>query len=1377
MKTKSPPRFAGTIIALLILATGIARAQSSFSFGAAHVYNDSISLDGFKACGFNSIGVTLTGAVGSRNLQTLAAEDLEVVAGLPSLDHIHEAAAKAELIHWQAEDEGSIRTWVPSISQSALNTTVTHVKGGVSGDAWTVDAPETSGLAWELTDHVQVKFNTQYTALFYLRVDSIPAGEIAQLGVFDVNDPTVSFTRTVTGADFPDTTSFHPIALSYTHSDPSLSLWRSAFKIDWYGTCGLSMDSLVIFNRLGTDLARDSGTDIRNNIIAQVQTYMSDTLETGAPALRWWYGPENLWARDSVNWSLLGNLEVARYLDFLTDSLSPGTGFTWEGTRDATFWLEHDSLFFDLNPSHFRFFSYPFGVHSLPPDQDSVAALNELIDELTETLQSYRSVTEAKAIPLYYTAQAFATDHWYEGDIPYADTSRPTAAEIKCFGFLGLCYGVDGLWYWPYDQGYNDPPNQTVIRFSGLIRHDGSPTFKYDAVHDAVGPFVSRFGDLIVSLNRGAAGLLDTLAGGYGNFVTAFESTEDTPYVEAGFFVSPGSAADYLVLVNRRTDTASTQTLSLTIDPSLLQSSGSTMYYLIDKNPTYAGSSEDTTLAGPIGGSMVYSTTIEPGGAKFIKIVGEPNRITGTGFPLKWWGKIEADETVTLPAGRSMRLAPPLEFSIHTDCGPGESAVRFTVYGQLTAAGNADTPLVFKHVYDGPPPMIHCESTDSLHWSGFDFASSSACTLQYCNIENALTAVKNTAGGPLVLDHVTTVGTRDYACDLTPVSGEILLSNCVFDGTVKTTRGRLTIEDCTIDTAAIAIEAAGSGQAGDSLIVERTDIITTDTIGILIDNYPARLHICSLWNSPVGVYATNAPVRSDTVRIYGSQTGLLVDTNAILSGSRLHVVSSGIGLHLRQGWGSLPGGTFSGLDTAIISDPGTGNTVQLSHVNVFGCKKGIAARSGTLRLDTCTVFADSLSGIDASQGSAIVRITSGGAKGSAVTSAGVSIGPSARLVARNALFDDSYIGLELKGEGADTVIGCGLENNALYGIWFDNGDSTDYSSGNTVGNDTASALNVGIHVLQQSVVSVGDTVYGGYNWAFNFNTWETTGKSLRVSDALVIGKRGDDWGLVLNGWGAYDSASVLDSRVDSFFTGAHLYIKNIRATVHGSHFVSDGSLSASAYGIQDIGSNTGFVGCTEVRGQYYGCVKRFNTGSALYWTDMGAPSPDAGLNSFIPAIWTTSKTFINSGTDSVDARNNWWGDTIPDASRISGKVKYNPWLDSAECGGSQGGSSKLANLAASLPESFSLEQNYPNPFNASTTIRFALPIEQQVRLDLFNVLGQQVRSFDLGLTPAGYGSVFWNGRNESGRPVGSGIYFYRLWTQRYAETRKMLLLK
>ena len=94
-----------------------------------------------------------------------------------------------------------------------------------------------------------------------------------------------------------------------------------------------------------------------------------------------------------------------------------------------------------------------------------------------------------------------------------------------------------------------------------------------------------------------------------------------------------------------------------------------------------------------------------------------------------------------------------------------------------------------------------------------------------------------------------------------------------------------------------------------------------------------------------------------------------------------------------------------------------------------------------------------------------------------------------------------------------------------------------------------------------------------------------------------------------------------------------------------------------------------------------------------------------------------------------------------------------------------------------LPDEFSLSQNFPNPFNPATRIGFALPSASDVRLVVYNVMGQQVAVVADGRFAAGSHSVVWNGCDASGAPAASGVYLYRLETAAHTETRKMLLLK
>ena len=101
------------------------------------------------------------------------------------------------------------------------------------------------------------------------------------------------------------------------------------------------------------------------------------------------------------------------------------------------------------------------------------------------------------------------------------------------------------------------------------------------------------------------------------------------------------------------------------------------------------------------------------------------------------------------------------------------------------------------------------------------------------------------------------------------------------------------------------------------------------------------------------------------------------------------------------------------------------------------------------------------------------------------------------------------------------------------------------------------------------------------------------------------------------------------------------------------------------------------------------------------------------------------------------------------------------------------------NSAVNLPKAFSLKQNAPNPFNPSTTISFTVPegYQGKTNLKVFDLRGKIVRVLaDDIREPGGY-NVFWEGTDQAGRTVSSGVYFYRLQADNYTSTRKMVLLK
>ncbi len=93
-------------------------------------------------------------------------------------------------------------------------------------------------------------------------------------------------------------------------------------------------------------------------------------------------------------------------------------------------------------------------------------------------------------------------------------------------------------------------------------------------------------------------------------------------------------------------------------------------------------------------------------------------------------------------------------------------------------------------------------------------------------------------------------------------------------------------------------------------------------------------------------------------------------------------------------------------------------------------------------------------------------------------------------------------------------------------------------------------------------------------------------------------------------------------------------------------------------------------------------------------------------------------------------------------------------------------------------EGFILFPNYPNPFNNSTTLRFAIPRESQVKLEIFNILGQRVRSLSNEKRKSGIHEVSWDGLNDNGQSAATGVYIYRMKAEdAFVKSRKMLLLR
>ncbi len=134
----------------------------------------------------------------------------------------------------------------------------------------------------------------------------------------------------------------------------------------------------------------------------------------------------------------------------------------------------------------------------------------------------------------------------------------------------------------------------------------------------------------------------------------------------------------------------------------------------------------------------------------------------------------------------------------------------------------------------------------------------------------------------------------------------------------------------------------------------------------------------------------------------------------------------------------------------------------------------------------------------------------------------------------------------------------------------------------------------------------------------------------------------------------------------------------------------------------------------------------------------------------------------------------WFAPTVVEAYRCT-----------VETGGTACGTITLTGTGevatgVSVPERshrFALDQNTPNPFNPSTTIRFELPQEGPASLAIYSVEGRRIRLYSLGTMPAGTNRFVWDGRDDRGTPVPSGVYFYRLRAGAYDETKRMVLVR
>lgn len=179
-------------------------------------------------------------------------------------------------------------------------------------------------------------------------------------------------------------------------------------------------------------------------------------------------------------------------------------------------------------------------------------------------------------------------------------------------------------------------------------------------------------------------------------------------------------------------------------------------------------------------------------------------------------------------------------------------------------------------------------------------------------------------------------------------------------------------------------------------------------------------------------------------------------------------------------------------------------------------------------------------------------------------------------------------------------------------------------------------------------------------------------------------------------------------------------------------------------------------------------------------TGYGGPRNDFGKaieGGFLDAngdvVWGPALAALDSDQDGVSN-----GEELQDPTGTWAIGQANPGEASLLSNPGDPNSTVGVELAAfGLPKSFTLQQNYPNPFNPSTTIDFAVPKNTDVKLTIYNSMGQPIRELvSESLQPGNY-SFLWNGTNDAGDAMGSGLYLARLQGNGVERTIRMLLMK
>ncbi|HWO57612.1 MAG TPA: T9SS type A sorting domain-containing protein [bacterium] len=389
------------------------------------------------------------------------------------------------------------------------------------------------------------------------------------------------------------------------------------------------------------------------------------------------------------------------------------------------------------------------------------------------------------------------------------------------------------------------------------------------------------------------------------------------------------------------------------------------------------------------------------------------------------------------------------------------------------------------------------------------------------------------------------------------------------------------------------------------------------------------------------------------------------------------------------------------------------------------------------------------------------------------------------LSSAGAVISDAWIGLTIDTLlTSDTLQGFAISNCDIAGI-ITRSDSVRFL------NDTISDVPGGYGLMLDHSdpcvegAQISDCQYGIYAVASN--------ASIRGSRIVGPGMYGIYSVQDVEFPGDYDTLRVTNVTDSGYFTSASMYAAyKAHCVVDSCRFITDTLLGVrTPYGIK-VGQSVNLKLRRSLLRDFgtacfYSYKSKANLGKRK--ENNGGSADPGGSSIHTVPYWIYDEEIGwfsvepkrashtgNTSTDTIRAEHNWWGSTNPPANWFTVLVDRTPF-DTINPGLGKLGTGATAEESRALPRDFALGQNYPNPFNGATVIEYEIHEPGKVRLSVYNVLGQLVRILVDGAVEMGRHQIEWNGRNFDNNEVASGVYFYRLQSEKAVESRKMVLLR